>query len=226
MQFLNNSILQIARKKGALSMISLENITLKYGNRTIIKDFNLNVKEGEFLGITGPSGIGKSTLLKSIAGLVHCDTGSILINSHYTFLNGKKVKYVSQENPTNLIGYIFQDFALFPNLSVYDNLKIVRNDISRIQKLLKQFNLYSIKDSFPDQLSGGESQRVAIARALLLQPQILLIDEATSSLDPKLTLEFMEFMRSLNNSGITIVFVTHEVKLVEQYCTKELKLNH
>ena len=124
---------------------------------------------------------------------------------------------------TKKIGYIFQDFSLFPNMTVWKNLEIVQKekDSKQIEDLLNQFGIYERKDAYPDELSGGQKQRVAIARALVLKPQILLIDEATSSLDFELTEEFMNHMTQLNKNGITMVFITHEIALVDQYCSRK-----
>lgn len=205
-------------------MIRLKNIEAKYGDDIVFTDLNLEIKDQSFYGIVGPSGVGKSTLLRLIAGLLEPAKGTIDINDASFFPNTKE----NRRKIATDIGYIFQDFALFLNLSVWDNMAVVQKikDSKQIEKLLKQFDIYERKDAFPDQLSGGQKQRLAIARALILNPKILLIDEATSSLDAVLTKQFMDYMTKLNQSGITIILITHELDLVEKYCTDVFTLDN
>ena len=206
-------------------MIKLNNICVNYGSNTILNTFNLRVMEGEFLGIVGPSGIGKSTLLRVIAGLLNPSSGEIWIQNE---LLSPSLKTKEKQQITKKIGYIFQDFSLFPNMTVFNNLAIVQKekDNSQIETLLKQFGIYDKKDAYPDELSGGQKQRVAIARALVLNPSILLIDEATSSLDSELTKEFMDYMTVLNKQGMTMVFITHETHLVDTYCSRKYDMKN
>jgi ABC-type methionine transport system ATPase subunit len=206
-------------------MIKLNNICVNYGSNTILNTFNLEVMEGEFLGIVGPSGIGKSTLLRVIAGLLNPSSGEIWIQNE---LLSPSLKTKEKQKITKKIGYIFQDFSLFPNMTVFNNLAIVQKekDNNQIETLLKQFGIYDKKDAYPDELSGGQKQRVAIARALVLNPSILLIDEATSSLDSELTKEFMDYMTVLNKQGMTMVFITHETHLVDTYCSRKYDMKN
>ena len=204
-------------------MIELKNINVDYGTNRILSNLSLEVNKGDFLGIVGPSGIGKSTLLRVIAGLLKPTSGDVVIDSDYLVKDGTSVSKKEHMAITKKIGYIFQDFSLFPNMTVWNNLEIVQKekDSKQIEDLLNQFGIYERKDAYPDELSGGQKQRVAIARALVLNPQILLIDEATSSLDFELTEEFMNHMTLLNENGITMVFITHEIALVDQYCSRK-----
>lgn len=199
-------------------MISLQNIEARYGDDIIFKDFNLTIPKQSFYGIVGPSGVGKSTLLRIIAGLLEPSKGEVIIEEDIFYPNTKE----AQKEISKKIGYIFQDFALFSNLSVWDNMRVVqtKKDDTKITSLLKQFEIYERKDAYPNELSGGQKQRLAIARALMLNPKILLIDEATASLDEKLTQQFMEYMVKLNQEGMTIILITHELNLVDSYCTE------
>lgn len=194
-------------------MIQIENLEARYGKDIVFSNLNLEIPTASFFGIVGPSGIGKSTLLRMIAGLNIPTQGSIIIDNN---------KETSKD-----IGYIFQDFALFQNLSVWDNMAIVQKvkDENQIFELLTRFDILDRKDAYPNTLSGGQKQRLAIARALILKPKILLIDEPTASLDDKLTLEFMDYMKELNKQGLTIVLISHEMDLVNTYCTEVYTMN-
>jgi len=199
-------------------MIVLENIQMAYQDRIVFDHLNLTIKEHEFVGIVGPSGSGKSTLLRLIAGLLVPNQGTITINN-------KKLTTKSKKEVTKDIGYIFQDFSLFSNLTVKQNMSIVLNDEYKITQLLTQFDIMERSNAYPDELSGGQKQRLAIARALLLDPSILLIDEATASLDQKLKHEFMSLMVALNKQGKTIIFITHEEHLVDTYGLRRIEFD-
>lgn len=205
-------------------MIRLQNITASYNTTPIFEGLDLEIKKGAFMGIVGPSGIGKSTILRIIAGLLTPLKGRVDINDAPLYDDKEAVSKEAKKEIMKDIGYIFQDFGLFPNMSVLQNLQIVNNDKQKIMDVLEQFKLLDRKDAYPDELSGGQKQRVAIARALMLNPKILLIDEATSSLDAKLAYEFMEYMQSLNKMGMTLVFITHDTNLVDTYCSEKIDL--
>ena len=196
-------------------MIELKDITMAYQDTIIFENLNLKINQGEFVGLVGPSGIGKSTILRLIAGLNKPTQGTVTIN-------GKTRNQAAKKAAPKEIGYIFQDFGLFSNLTLLENMQIVSDDQHKIETLLKQYDIDSRKSAYPDELSGGQKQRLAISRALLLDPSILLIDEATSALDETLTQAFMEHMVKLNQEGKTILLITHDVGLVKQYNLKKV----
>lgn len=186
--------------------MKIRSLTFSYDKNIILKNLNFEVKKGEMLGIVGESGAGKSTLLRLLGNLIPIQEGTI----------------AGQDE----IGIIFQNFNLFPHLNVIDNLslalkvnKILPADEiqTKAKKLLDDFGILDKIDSYIDQLSGGEKQRVAIARALMLEPEILLVDEATSSLDPKRRDDFMEILNQLKNDGMSIVLVSHDHEIMRAH---------
>ena len=189
--------------------IELKEILKTYKNQTVLENLNLQVSRGESHVLLGPSGSGKTTVLSIIAGLARQDKGDVLIEN-------KNVSSLSPDKRN--IGFVFQDYALFPHLTVFENiaygLRIKRIENSRIKKrvghYLSRINIEKEKDKFPHQLSGGQKQRVALARTLVTEPEILLMDEPMSSLDP-LTKERIgeELKRIQQEMGITTIYVTH-----------------
>ena len=193
-----------------MSRISVKDAVKRYGNNTVIPDLNLEIGDGELFTLLGPSGCGKTTLLRMIAGFNSIEGGDIFFNE----------KRINDMDPSKRnIGMVFQNYAIFPNLSVRDNvafgLKNRKVDKAEIKKRTDEFlNLMQIMqyaDRMPNQLSGGQQQRVAIARALAMKPEIMLFDEPTSALDPELVGEVLNVMRSLAKEGMTMVCVTHEI---------------
>ncbi len=203
-------------------MIQLKGIFKWVENKTnrtfILKDVNLEVKEGEFVSIMGPSGSGKSTLLNLIGMLDGFNEGA------YAF-NGQPVHELKEKQRTNLykqhIGFIFQAYHLIDELTVYENIEtpLLYQDIkpserkARVADMLDRFQIVGKKDLFPEQLSGGQQQLVGIARALVARPQLLLADEPTGNLNSKQGEEIMQLFKQLNQEeGITIIQVTHSEK--------------
>lgn len=191
----------------------IKDLSFSYGEKTILKNINFELKEKEMLGIVGESGAGKSTLLRIIGGLIPLDEGEI----------------IGQEE----IGIIFQNFNLFPHLNVLENLslslkvnkKIEAHKIEEKAKgLLADFGILDKAYSFIDQLSGGEKQRVAIARALMLEPKVLLIDEATSNLDPKRRDDFMAILKDLKEKGMSIIIVSHDHETMKKHSDRLIYL--
>jgi ABC-type lipoprotein export system ATPase subunit len=199
-------------------MIKLQSIEKFYSNKVIktfvLRNINLEVKEGEFLSIMGPSGSGKTTLLNIIGML---DTPSI---GEYFFydepVHKMKEKKLSELHKTH-IGFVFQSYHLIDELTVYENLetpllyqKVKGNDRKgRVAEILDRFNMVAKKDLFPNQLSGGQQQLVAIARAVVAEPKLILADEPTGNLHSDQGKEIMELLKELNKQGTTIIQVTH-----------------
>lgn len=195
-----------------MDFIKLENIYKSYGNKVIFNNFNLEVSRGEFLGIKGESGRGKSTLL-NIIGLLEEYEGKV-------FIEDKEINYRHRKDVRNLlknkIGYLFQNFALIDDLSVYENLKIVLDGYSKKEEkeiILNELAKVGLADSLNKkifQLSGGEQQRVAIVRLILHKSEIILADEPTGSLDKNNGSIIVGLLKQLNNEGKTIIMVSHD----------------
>lgn len=193
-----------------MSRISIKNAVKKYGENTVIPDLSAEIEEGELFTLLGPSGCGKTTLLRMIAGFNSIEGGDIYFND--TRINDMDP---SKRN----IGMVFQNYAIFPNLSVRDNvafgLKNRKTDKETINKktdeFLKLMQIMEYAERMPSQLSGGQQQRIALARALVITPDVLLMDEPLSNLDAKLRMEMRSVIRHTQKSvGITTVYVTHD----------------
>ena len=188
-----------------------------------LKDIELNVKfnvqKGEFLAITGESGSGKTTLLRVLAGLEKAE-GKIVVDEE--IWQDKKVFLPPQKRE---IGFVFQDFALFPNMRVIDNLLFVKKDIEFANYLLKISGIEGLKDRYPNNLSGGEKQRVAIARALMRRPKILILDEPFSALDEKRKEDLQNKLYFFHKEfNLTTIMVTHSLNEVYKLADNMIKL--
>jgi len=206
------------------NILEITSLSKSFGHNQIIKSVNLNVKEGETVVIIGPSGTGKSTLLRCINLLNHPDGGKIIFD-------GKEItaKGTSEDAVRKQIGMVFQDFLLFNHLSALENvmtgpsrvLKLSRDKAKKIaEEELARVGMSDRAGHFPGQLSGGQKQRVAIARALAMNPKIMLFDEPTSALDPELIGEVLEVMRKLAESNMTMLVVTHEMGFAREVADK------
>ncbi len=208
-------------------MIELKNVTKVFktlnGNITALKDINLTINDGEIFGIIGLSGAGKSTLVRCINLLEKPTSGEVLIDGCNLCLVTKKELLKIRRS----IGMIFQGFNLLEQRNVLKNIcypmeiaGIRKKDaIKRARELLELVGLSDREKSYPSQLSGGQKQRVAIARALATKPQYLLCDEATSALDPSTTEQILDLLKQINKTlGVTIIVITHEMKIVEKVC--------
>ncbi len=200
-------------------MIELKNITKSFGDNIIFDKFNCTIEDGEFLGIKGKSGSGKSTLLNIIGLLEKWDSGQIIID-------GKEIHYNDKKQIKNMlrkkIGYLFQNFALIDDFSVLKNLSIGLEDktkkekITLIKNVLNGLNLQIDIDQEVFKLSGGEQQRIAIARVILQDKSIILADEPTASVDSANRDIILNILKKLNQSGKTIVLVSHDDYVIKQ----------
>lgn len=195
-------------------MITLDNITKRFGDFTALSGIDLEVRDGEFLALLGPSGSGKTTLLRIIAGLAFPDSGRVAFNGE----DVTDLKVADRK-----VGFVFQHYALFKHMSIADNVAFglsVRPRAQRPHKaeiraraheLLDLVQLNGLADRYPAQLSGGQRQRVALARALAVEPQLLLLDEPFGALDAKVRKELRRWLRQLHEQmGLTSIFVTHD----------------
>ena len=201
-------------------MIQIENLHKYFGSLEVLKGVDLNVKQGEVVCIVGPSGSGKSTLLRCINKLEDLTSGKIVVDGFD--LNDPKTNINKVRTEATMV---FQQFNLFPHMTVLDNVTLGLIKVRGIKKadaekngleLLKKVGLSEKSGVYPRQLSGGQQQRVAIARALALNPKVLLFDEPTSALDPELVGEVLEVMRNLAKEGMTMVVVTHEMGFAKE----------
>ena len=178
--------------------------------------------EGGFLGIRGPSGSGKTTLLRSIAGLCRPDEGFVRVGDE-TWYDSRSGLFVPP--PRRSVGFVFQDYALFPHLTVFGNVQYATNDRRRTEELLEMTKLADLARHFPRELSGGQMQRTALARALGRKPRLLLLDEPLSALDEDLRATLgAELGRIRRESGVTAIIVSHSRSEIESLCTDVLEL--
>ena len=207
-------------------MLELKNISKQFGQKKIFDHFNLKIEDGEILSLVGPSGGGKTTLLRMLAGLEKIDSGEIIYDDQSVPINHLET--------LNLLGFVFQDFQLFPHLSVLDNLilspiktmRISKGEaIVKAQNLLKRLGLGEHAKVYPYSLSGGQKQRVALARAMMIEPQIIGYDEPTSALDPALRDQVANLILENKKLGMTQIVVTHDMDFAEKIADTIIKVN-
>lgn len=206
-------------------MLELKNISKRFKDRQILSNFNLAVEENKILAIVGPSGGGKTTLLRMLAGLEKIDSGEIIYN-------GESLP-IDELEKRNLLGFVFQDFQLFPHLTVLENLVLSPIKTMNMSKeeaeqkallLLEKLGLSKQINSYSSSLSGGQKQRVALARAMMINPKIIGYDEPTSALDPELRLEVEKLILQNKELGITQIVVTHDLQFAENIADSILKV--
>lgn len=207
-------------------MIRTWQLSKAFGEHTVLRDINLEIRQGEVLCVIGPSGSGKSTLLRCLNGLESATTGEVeldgeRLDTHAPGINAMRAK----------LGMVFQHFNLFPHLTVLQNLTLAPRQVlgldeatadQRAYKLLEKVGLLDKAHARPENLSGGQKQRVAIARALAMEPEAMLFDEPTSALDPELVGEVLAVMEDLGREGMTMVVVTHEMGFARRVGTRVL----
>ncbi|MBM4135644.1 MAG: ABC transporter ATP-binding protein [Nitrospira sp.] len=207
-------------------MVRLEKIEKSYGNTRVLKGINLEIEKGDFISIMGSSGSGKSTLLNLIGAMDRPERGNI-------FIDGEEISSYTDEQLTiyrrGKVGFIFQFFNLLPNITAFENIQMPLllngiEDEAKVFEYIKRVGLNGKEDAYPYQLSGGEQQRVAIARALIHDPEIILADEPTGSLDSENGRVIMDLIKELTDkTGKTVILVTHEGYIAE-YAQKRVRI--
>ena len=204
-------------------MLEIKNLKKSFGNKMVLKGINLNVYKGDIIGIIGPSGCGKSTLLRCINYLEKPTSGKIIFKGNTIDENDNLEKLRMK------VGMVFQQFNLFNNLTIMDNiilapvkLKLLTKKEAKVEalKLLDQIGLADKINNYPSELSGGQKQRIAIVRALIMKPDIMLFDEPTSALDPEMIGEVTNLMQNIARDGMTMIVVSHEMNFIKNFCNR------
>ena len=211
-------------------MIRLRDIEKSYDNGThALRGVSFEIADGEFVFLVGPNGSGKSTVIKLLTGELVPTAGRGMVNGFsLSHISDRQIPYMRRT-----IGVIFQDFRLISTKTVYENLSLAMRAVGassreireRIPYVLELVGLKGKEKNYPDELSGGEQQRVAIARALVNNPSTIIADEPTGNLDPARSLEIMTLLKEINNLGTTMLVVTHEMGLVEQFPNRLIVIN-
>jgi polar amino acid transport system ATP-binding protein len=213
--------------------VEISKLTKRFGPRTILDDISLSIEAGQTVALIGPSGGGKSTLLRCINGLNTFDSGTIHVGEHVLEPNRNHHTCPGARQVRRVFGMIFQDFQLFPHLTALQNvieapcsvLKLPKKDAEdRGRRLLARVGLEDRAHAYPSELSGGQKQRVAIARAMAMEPRGLLCDEITSALDPELKNEVLVVLESLKRDGLTLILVTHEIGFAKRAADRVIVL--
>lgn len=201
-------------------LLELKNLHKSFKSLKVLNGINLEIDKGDILVIIGPSGSGKSTILRCMNLLEEPTSGDIIFEGESIVSNIKKIDKIRAR-----IGMVFQNFNLFPNKIILDNIILApikikglsRDDVvKKAEDLLNRVGLIDKKDSYPSQLSGGQQQRIAIARALAMEPDVMLFDEPTSALDPEMVKEVLDVIKELAKEGMTMAIVTHEMGFAKE----------
>ncbi len=207
-----------------MNKVELENITVRYGDHTVLNNYSLNIPEGKIIGIVGPSACGKTTVVRSICGFVSPETGTVKLNGEVVYSKEQRINVPPERRK---VGVVFQDYAVWPHLSVYDNVayplkksKVSKETLDKeVKEALRQVNMSQYENYLPSQLSGGQQQRVAIARALTSSKDLLIMDEPITNLDAKLREQLLVEIRLLQERlGATIIYITHDQEAALQLC--------
>ena len=205
-------------------MLKVSGLKKRFGDNQVLKDVDLELYEGEVVVIVGPSGGGKTTLLRSINGLETCEEGTIEVNGKILCKDGKYADKKLLKEIKKDLGLVFQNFTLFPHMSVIENIieapiKVLKEKkdeaLKRAEEILEFLCLSDKKDNYPCELSGGQKQRVAIGRALALNPKVMCFDEPTSALDPSLTKDVAELIKKLSSKGMAMLIITHDMEFAK-----------
>ena len=214
-----------------MHMIEVKGLQKAFGSEQVLKDVSFTVDKGETVAVIGYSGAGKSTMLRCLIDLEKADGGDVLIEGEPLIQNGRYADDKTARRICAKMGMVFQSFNLFPHMTVMGNLigapmTVKKEDkqqaIARAKEKLKLVGLEDKADAHPSELSGGQKQRVAIARALMMDPDMLLFDEPTSSLDPQLTAEVLAVIKELAKGKMTMIIVTHEMGFAREVADKVL----
>lgn len=210
-------------------MIKFEHVYKSYENGTpALQDLSFTMEDGEFAFLVGPSGSGKSTVIKLLTGEIFATEGTVLVNGYD--MNNIRPSRLPKLRRT--MGVIFQDFRLIDNKNVFDNIALAMWAVGAPQKQIKErvdyvlslVGLEGRQKSMPKELSGGEQQRVAIARALANNPKLIIADEPTGNIDPERSAELMTMLTRINELGTTMLIVTHEQNLVNQFAKRVIRI--
>ncbi|MDF2615126.1 MAG: Phosphonate-transporting ATPase [Clostridia bacterium] len=215
-------------------MLRIQGLKKSFGNVEVLKGVDLELQKGEILVIVGPSGGGKTTLLRSINYLEKCDAGTIAIDGKYLIRDGVYASKGELKEIRRTIGMVFQGFNLFPHMSVIDNIieapirvfgKNRDEALVEAREILRFLGLTDKENSYPFELSGGQKQRVAIGRALALEPKLMCFDEPTSALDPALTDEVAKVIKSLSVKGMSMLIITHDMEFAKKVADRIVSID-
>lgn len=210
-------------------MLEIKKLQKKFGNNIVLKGLDLKIEKGERIAIIGPSGCGKSTLLRCLNMIERPSGGQILFDGLDITSKTTDLSIVRRK-----IGMVFQQFNLFPHLTVLENIILApvklgilseKEAAKNALELLESIDLKDKANNYPDELSGGQKQRVAIVRTLIMNPEVILFDEPTSALDPEMVGEVLDLIMDIADKGITMLIVSHEMNFVKEFATKVLFLD-
>ena len=216
-------------------MLKLRKIKKSFGNLDVLKSIDLDIDEKEIVVLVGPSGGGKTTLLRIINMLERCHSGYIEVNGRVLCNDGRYIDKKSMMEISKDVGMVFQNFNLFPHKSVIENIiegpmrvlkKSKEQSKREAREILSFLGLSEKEDSYPHQLSGGQKQRVAIGRALAMEPKLMCFDEPTSALDPELTEEVANVIKMLRKKGMTMLIITHDMTFAEKVASRIISMDN
>jgi polar amino acid transport system ATP-binding protein len=223
-------------EKEAFAMLKVEGLKKNFGTNNVLKGVDFELKEGEITVVVGPSGGGKTTFLRCIAGLTNPDNGSISIDGRYLYKDGRPAEKSEELKIRKDLGLVFQNFNLFPHMSVLENIseapRVVLGKSSeeaenKSKEILGFLGLEDKQKSYPCELSGGQKQRVAIGRALAMEPKLICFDEPTSALDPSMTGEVANLIKKLSQEkSMTVLIITHDMTFATMVADNILSMDN